>query len=70
MMIIQCAFKERGECKALNDCNCTECSFFKTETELAYDRERAAARIAQLPIREQIHIRRKYYGIEDMREEQ
>lgn len=65
MIQVQCAFKDRDGCKALNDCNCAECSFFKTESELAYERELAAARIAQLPVREQIHIRRKYYGIEE-----
>ena len=65
----QCAFKEKGTCRVLLECNCFDCAFFKTESELAYDRERAAARIAQLPLREQIHIKRKYYGVETTEEE-
>ena len=63
-----CAFfrVDGGEltCSALEMLVCTKrrCSFFKTKAKLDAGREKAAKRIASLPLEEQMCYQAKYYG--------
>ena len=59
-----CAFDDRDdekECRALGNREQGECKFYKTPDELAESREKANARLRELPETVQKRIAVKYY---------
>lgn len=59
-----CAFDRDKFCAALKEKQCEGCAFYKTKEELIEGRQKAAERLDNLPIRQKIHIARKYYNVE------
>lgn len=58
---MKCVFDKETCCAALREKNChDECSFRKTQKQLAEGRKKADERIASLPAEQQAHIRFKY----------
>lgn len=58
-----CAFDLGDMCSALSTKQCVGCNFCKTKEELKEGRQKAAERLDYLPKKKQIHIARKYYGM-------
>ena len=56
-----CAFDKGRSCAALNERECENCTFRKTQEELTEGREKALARIKSLPRAERKYIMKKYY---------
>jgi hypothetical protein len=60
-----CVFNRETGCACLKVKQCMigkPCSFKKTEAELIEGREKAARRIASLPVKERLDIAEKYYS--------
>lgn len=64
MLNEKCVFSEDEKCRALilGRRRCPwECSFFKTEKQLAESTEKTNETLRSLPFKRQIHIADKYY---------
>lgn len=68
-MISDCAFNREGRCTVLKTTRCNKCSFRKTQKQLDEGREKAKKRIQSFPKEVREDIKKKYYPLEKISEE-
>lgn len=57
-----CVFFKCGECAVLNETDCGECSFYKTEGEFKAGQMKTRQRHKKLPADKQAYIALKYFN--------
>lgn len=58
-----CVFDINGDCIALTDKQCVNCSFCKTKEDLILGRKKFFARLDIIPPAKRIRILETYYGV-------